>query len=259
LLQNVYKDAFSVANREAILESALIRAYAKPLLSALVLYVLGAKLVALINVASAHLAPAERDKLARGITTARDGVAGALTTDDATMRALVTAIGRGLSLFRTGTPPATGAGLYQALTASPLHLLPGDNMIAGSGLSELAIAAALLGMGLGAGMWNVSAGSPADPKAGILTLANRTASTKIFFAANSQAEIHLRRNGIVADSDNAVVVHSLEISPAMPRSSRRALGRKGKPALSEVSIRALLALTLDADDLLQKFRQKIGL
>lgn len=51
LLQNVYREAYSAANRHAIEDSALIRAYAKPLLCALALHVVCSKLGLLIAMA----------------------------------------------------------------------------------------------------------------------------------------------------------------------------------------------------------------
>jgi hypothetical protein len=76
LLECVYKDAFTPATRTAIRQSALIQAFAKPLLIALVLYVWCAKLSALVRIApSPTLDPAARDQLASGLKTLRDLVA----------------------------------------------------------------------------------------------------------------------------------------------------------------------------------------
>jgi hypothetical protein len=258
LLQNVYKDAYTAANRDAIFDGALVRAYGKPLLSALVLCVLTSKLVALVNIAAAGLAPAERDKLAAGLVAARNAVADTCTPEEAILRALLANIGRTLSLFRTGAPPAAGAGLYQPLTTAAVHQLPADPTIPGSGLGELAVGASLLGMGLRFGAWTVTADNPVDLRASAVHLTSSIGSAKIFFAANSQAVLRLKANGVVADNDEAVIVHSLDIPPAMPRSPRGAR-RTGWVGLREVSVSALVTTAPDADGLLQRFREKVAL
>jgi hypothetical protein len=259
LLQNVYKDVYTASNREAIFDGALVRAYAKPLLSALVLYVLTAKLVALVNIAATRLAPAERDKLAAGLVAARNAVADSCTPEEANFRALLAKISRALSLFRTGMPPSAGLGLYHPLTTTGVHQLPAEPTIPGSGLGEFAIGAALLGMGLSLGAWTVTAERSVDPRGGVVQLTGSLHSAKIFFAATSQVVHRLKANRVVVDDDEAVIVHSLEILLPMPRSPRGVRGRKGRLGLREVSISTLLATASDADGLLQRFREKVGL
>jgi hypothetical protein len=260
LLQNVYKDSYTAANRQAMFDGALVRAYAKPLLCALVLCVLTSKLVALMNIAAAGLAPAERDKLAAGLVAARNAVADACIPEETSFRALLANIGRAMSLFRTGTASAAAAGLYQPLTTVAVHQIPAESTIPGSGLSELAVGAGLLGMGLRLGAWTATAEDAADPRASAVRLTSSIGAAKIFFAANSQAVLRLKANGIVADNDEAVIIHSLDIPPAMPRSPTGAPGRTGLGVgLREVSVSTLVATAPDADGLLQGFREKAAL
>jgi hypothetical protein len=136
LLQNVYKDSYTAANRQAMFDGALVRAYAKPLLCALVVYVLTRKLVGLVNIAVGGLAAAERDKLAAGLLAVRNAVADACIPEEASVRALLANIGRAMSLFRTGAAPAAAAGLYQPLTTVAVHQIPAEATIPGSGLGE---------------------------------------------------------------------------------------------------------------------------
>jgi len=262
LLQNVYKDSYTAANRQAMFDGALVRAYAKPLLCALVLCVLTSKFVALMNIAAAGLAPAERDKLAAGLVAARNAVADACIPEETSFRALLANIGRAMSLFRTGTASAAAAaaGLYQPLTTVAVHQIPAESTIPGSGLSELAVGAGLLGMGLRLGAWTATAEDAADPRASAVRLTSSIGAAKIFFAANSQAVLRLKANGIVADNDEAMIIHSLDIPPAMPRSPTGAPGRTGLGVgLREVSVSTFVATAPDADGLLQMFREKVAL
>ena len=107
-------------------DGALVRAYAKPLLCALVVYVLTSKLVALVNIAAPSLAPAERDKLAAGLVAARNAVADACIPEEASLRSLLGNIGRAMNMFRTGAGPAAAAGLYQPLTTVAVHQIPAE-------------------------------------------------------------------------------------------------------------------------------------
>lgn len=260
LLQNVYKESYTAANRQAMFDGALVRAYAKPLLCALVVYVLTSKLVALVNIAAPSLAPAERDKLAAGLVAARNAVADACIPEEASLRSLLGNIGRAMNMFRTGAGPAAAAGLYQPLTTVAVHQIPAESTIRGSGLGELAVGAGLLGMGLRSGAWTATADDVADPRASAVRLTSSIGVAKIFFAANSQAVLRLKENAIVADNDEAVIIHSLEIPPTMPRSPLGAPGRTGRGmGLREVSITTLVATAPDADGLPQRFREKVAL
>src|SRR5690606_28158728 len=81
MLQNVYRGSLTPANRQQVLDGAFIRAYAKPLLIALALYVLGAKLCKLIELAPAGLNSAERIKLQSGVIILRNLAASAADPD----------------------------------------------------------------------------------------------------------------------------------------------------------------------------------
>ena len=78
LLQNVYRAAYSAATREAIHDASLIRAYAKPLLSALALCVIFSKLERLLGSAPGLLQEADKAILAQGLKTLRNLIGSAL-------------------------------------------------------------------------------------------------------------------------------------------------------------------------------------
>src|SRR5262249_30905153 len=72
LLRNVYRAAYTPATRQQMMDSALIRAYAKPLLVALVLHILCSKLRKLIELSPWALAAADRQRLHDGVIAVRD-------------------------------------------------------------------------------------------------------------------------------------------------------------------------------------------
>jgi hypothetical protein len=76
LLQCVYRNDYTSATRQSIIDSALIKAYSKPLLVAIVLHVLCAKLQAFVAlVEETGLAEADRIRLISGLLAVRDRLA----------------------------------------------------------------------------------------------------------------------------------------------------------------------------------------
>ena len=78
LLQIVYRSGYTVVTREDIFAHALIRAYAKPLLAALVLHVVFSKLERLLFLLQSALPQAERLLVAASLRQLRDRIADAM-------------------------------------------------------------------------------------------------------------------------------------------------------------------------------------
>lgn len=76
--------------------------------------------------------------------------------------------------------------------------------------------------------------------------------------ANSHVALGLRQAGHVDDREDVILIHSLEIPVALPRSPRGAPGRTGKVGLREVSMRALLGEATNASELVSGFRLKVA-
>ena len=104
MIKSVYPDDYDNHQKE-IEKGAEIPAYGKPLLSALVLNVLGQKFATFIGLANAPLLPApERKKVADGAMAIRDLIA-ALAGDSSDDRrnfigGLVAGVARNLAMFR---------------------------------------------------------------------------------------------------------------------------------------------------------------
>lgn len=259
LLQNVYHHDYTPANRPLMEAEALVQAYAKPLLLSLFLYVVTAKLKALVAIGAPGLADPDREKLHEGLEHVRNLVAERVAPIDSIVTELFQQCGRTMTMLRDGTLPNPANGIYAPITTEPLHRMPADLTLAGSGICQFAIASGLIGLGLARGLWTAIKADAADDSSGSIVLTGRSGPAKIYFAANTHAAIRLGTNGLIADNDDAVIVHSHENPPPMQRYPRRAPGRTGLASLREVSIEDLLAGGTEVEDLLDRFRSKVAL
>lgn len=257
LLRNVYRSAFTAASRQKILQSSLVRAYAKPLLVALTLHVLFSKIRRLAELAPGSLNAADRLSLQGGITAIRDAIAATADADRLAFVRLVVACGhRSICLLRDGrdgNPPRA----YMPVTTGPLHQLADEPGLPASGLREASVALGLLGIGVRDGLWTLTPSDVATPNSGTAQIKTSTGVAKLLLTANSQTALHLQQDGNLASHEDAIVIYSAEISPAMTRSPRGALGRTGKLGLREVSITRLLNETSTLSELLQRLREAI--
>jgi hypothetical protein len=259
LLQNVYHHDYTATNRALMETEALVQAYAKPLLLSLFLYVVTAKLKVLMTIGMPGLADADRDKLYEGLEYARNLIADNVVPTAAFVTELFGQCGRTMTMLRDGSLPNSTNGIYAPITAEPLHRMPADLTLAGGGVCQFAIASGLIGLGLARGLWTVAKADPTDNSSGSMVLIGRSGPAKVHFAANAQAAIRLGTNGLIAANDDAVIVHSHENPPPMPRYPRRAPGRIGLASVREVSIENLLADGTEVEDLLERFRTKVAL
>jgi hypothetical protein len=257
LLKNVYRAVYTPATRDAIYESALLRAYAKSMLGALVLQVLSIKLRTLIELAPGNLQPAHRQALYSGVMHVRNVIATAAHPNDAAFvrRAVVHAARIG-AMFHDGD--ATNIPLpYRPITNRPVQQMAADVTLPATGLREFAVTIGVLGMGVKAGRWMLELVDPADPNSGALRVTSRAGTAKLFLAANAHAAARLKIAGHLADGDNAIVIHSREIVVPMRRSPRGTMGRTGHPGIREVSISQLLIEVSNDTELLECFRAKV--
>ncbi len=261
LLKCVYRRAYTT-NGPAIEAGARFRAFAKPLLTALVLHVLCTKLRTFVRMVNAPvLTVGDYHALERGILVLRDRLAAHADPDRlAFNRALVTATARALTLFQEGVMPAAGSRLYRALSASPSHKIADDPTLETSGVREMAAALALLGLGEADAFWSITPGDPAQPKDGAIQVSSETGNTRIFFAAHDGAGVQLEINAIVAPDDNdAIIIHSTAPVARMPRSPRSAPGRTGRVGLRHVGMAEILREAPDLVGLRQRFREEAAL
>jgi len=259
ILRCVYRDAYDAHTAQIEAESTL-RAYGKPLLTALVLHVLCAKLSAFAHLAnSPGLDEATRDALGSGIVHLRNRVADGAAPMDCLKfaRLLIQASSRAMSLFQEGSLPPKGKWSYRALGAVPVSQIAAEPNLTTSGLREMASALGLLGLGEGRGDWYIELGDSSSDRDGVILVSapgTRDAS-RLFFVANSNAAFYLADNNIVKQDDgDAVVIHSAAPAQPMPRAPRSAPGRTGRRVARNVDMAALLREATDMDNLRQRFR-----
>jgi hypothetical protein len=260
ILRVVYGEAYD-SNSRAIEESALLRAFAKPALTALVLHVISSKLAEYArNVDAPGLPGAERETVVDGIRDLRDRLGAGADGDRLHyVRAIVQAATRAMTLFQEGQNPSPGITSYRPLGSLPMHMIASDPSRTTNGVRELAAAIGLLGMGAAAGTWSVANGDVTLPNAGTLELDSGRRLTRIYFAANAQVGVQLEANGIVrASSDDAVVLHSTKPALRSARSPRGAPGRTGKAGLRVVDMAELLRDATSASHLSTRLREEMG-
>jgi hypothetical protein len=259
LLRNVYRAAYTTATRLQIMESALIRAYAKPLLIALVLHTLFLKLRKLIELAQGSLDAASRQHLQEGVIALRNLMGSAADPNRFIfIQALVEHSSRAIMMFRDGHAP-NGSRPYNPITAIPIQQMTGDVNLPASGLREMAVAVGILGVGVKDSVWTLHAADPGDPRAGVVHINSPAGLTKVLFVVNSHAALRLRHHGHLVDGDDIIVIHSLETAPPSPRSPLGARGRTGRLAPREVSIAQLMSEVLTSEELVQRFREEVAL
>ena len=259
LLQNVYHAHHSAVTKPLMDENALVQAYAKPLLLALYLHVVTAKLQLLVGYATVGLAPADRDNFADGLLHARNCVADVVQPSAGVVAELLALIGRTLSVFRDGTLLSAASGIYSPVSVEPLDRMPADPNISGSGICQFAVALGLIGLGLHRSYWQAEKADAAAPDDGALTLIGRSGPAKIYFVSTPQAAIRLGLNGLVAANDDAVIVHSQAITAPMARAPRRAPGRTGLAMVREISMSELVQEGSETEDLIARFRSGAAL
>jgi hypothetical protein len=259
LLQNVYHQDYTPVTKPEMEAEALVQAYAKPLLLALLLYVLTSKLRALVLLGAPGLLAGDRQKLNGGLIHGRDQIAAALVPTAEAVSDLLALFGRAMGMLRNGALPEPARGTYEPVTADSIDRMPADCTLAGSGVCEFAIAAGLIGLGLQRRHWAAEKPDATSATSGALVLIGRSGSAKVYFASNPRAAIQLGTNGLIADNDDAVIIHSHETPPPMARSPRRPPGRTGLSTIRTVSIAELLAAGMEMEELLNRFRSKIAL
>jgi len=262
VLRVVYGEDSYTANADEVKAQSLIRAFSKPLLTALVLFALCAKLRAYLRKAEMpRLGSGEREELEEGLDSVAHRLAAGVGTDHlGFVRGLVSDQRRALSLFREGIEPTSGSTRYARISRKPASQAESDPNIATNGFRELAAGLALLGRGETVGSWSVARGSLASGTAGALKIIKGQEETAVFFAANGAAALRLHRDGIADTSDpDTLIIHSTELVRQAARSPRPSYGRDGRSSVREVHLRDLLAAAPDLASLEEGFRQEAAL
>ena len=259
LLIVVYGHQEYEAHGDEISEAARLRAYAKPLLLALLLKVLAAKLEVLAADAQApNLDAAARTAIAEGIKILRDRVADTGNCDRIGLaRSIASALANARHQLQNGISTA-GPQAYFPIDDQPAHLMEGKLALKSSGQREAAVALGLIGLDEAAA-WTSSVDDPTDLRSGALRLTSPDASARIFLAANDDTITSLLDCAALDESDDdAVVICSGRVAE---RQQRNPSGdrRNGSVGPRYIAFGPMLGDAADLDDLRGRFRGEIGL
>lgn len=262
ILKVVFNDEYEAHGPE-IEYQALIRAYAKPLLTALVLHVLCAKLRAFARTADApNLDLSARDEIDAGIQWLRDRAAELADPDHlGFVRRLADVHGTTVAFFQDGVRPVpTTKPPYRALSAVPLDRVRYEPALTTGGVPELASALGLLGTGARSGRWEISINTSSAGIENVITVTAASGATPVYFAANATSAARLLSTGVIdSASADAVVIHSKEVPPAQTRSPMGAYGRTAGGRPREVGMAGLLNAARSGTDLADAFRREAAL
>ena len=260
LLRNVYRGQITAENVTAVYEAARIQAYAKRLLTALLLDVWSRKLQALIPLAPGALQLTERKSLCAGIVSLRNHLADEAEPELVFIDGLLDRFGRACKLLRDGEIERPNVR-YEPITNDVVAALPGNLALGALGLREAAVALGLVGMGLSRGDWAVEAES-LNRESGVLAVTGTgtaASRTKLYLTASAAGATLLRSEGHLVESESPLLIQSQRLAVQMTRSPRGASGRTGLPKAREVSISTLLQTCVTADELYEAFRQELAL
>jgi hypothetical protein len=253
ILASAYADQYA-PHRLAIEEAARVRAFAKPLLLALLLTVLELKAGALADLGlPAAWNPAERNTLKDGLRHIRDAAATVAEPERLEfIRKLIAAMMLGLDLYHHGK---SDTGRYIPLSSGPVQQIA--DVPEPTGLRQAAIALALLGNGAAHGDWSISTGTAATTP---INLQQGTRVTRIFVAANDDVAGKLIQAGhIDPNSDDTVLLLSASPKARKARSPLGPKGRTGKIGLREICMTSMIDTAADAEDLIGAFKRNASL
>ncbi len=257
LLKVVYRDEYQKHLRD-IDQTALIRAYAEPLLAALVLHILAAKLSEYVMLAPASgISAADRQVLTDGIRHIRDEVAESCEPNRlGSVRAIIQAQSRALELFRTGGAPTAGDTTYSALSRGTVESIRTDPGIESGGMRELATALGVLGHGESEATWTLRVQGGATGKPGAFTVSSGTGDdVAVHFAVNNGSAVRQEALATVAAApDKTIMVHSVRPVQKAARNPRTSYGRTGHAGIRHVDMESLLETCTSVAQLQEQFR-----
>ncbi len=255
-----YGEADYEAYRDQICDAARLPAYAKPLLLALLLHVITAKLETLAcEVEAPYLDASARDEVAEGIRALRDKVADAGNADRlALARGIASGLARAKHQLQNGAS-VPGAQPYFPLDNEPVHRMKNKLALKSTGQHEAALMLGIIGLEDKAATWTVSIDDPTSERSGALRLTSSNATARVFFAANDDTIVNLL-DGEAFDEDDAdaVILCSKRVVERQQRSPSGAM-RSGVLGARYVGLGPLINEASNLGDLRDRLRGEIGL
>lgn len=256
-------------NSKAIAESALLGAYAKPTLLALVLACLTEKLSYLLSSviecawgkgAAREMQNGIFELRAQAANYAQPNMSETHTIEEVSefqrqyTTQLIDVVSMTLATFRTGLSSNGSVG-YQPLSNRPIaHSVLNADFPARQ-FGRLGVALALIGRGLSEGQWSAVPGDSKSPGEGVIRLLTGHGDARVFFVKDTTALMVLELNGALDDSGASSLVVVADKEPRIQtRSPRPRFGRDGKTRAGRFNVESSIADTCSVDDLYEAFK-----
>lgn len=261
VLQVTYGTSYG-SNADDIEREALLGAFAKPALIALVLFVLTEKLCELISsVSELSISGADLELIRADIRQLRDTASSYADADPcAFVDMIVLSMSFLLSTFRTGAVPDPTHLVYQQISVNPIATAVDNPDFPGAALGRLAIAVSLLGRGVAEGSWDLELGTPQTPDQGVMRVVRPRETSRLFIVSNSRSLAQLEVAGVVDLGDgDVVVIQAVASEPPSVRTPGTHYGRTGVAQARRVDFERLCATVNTAGDLFSGFKLEAAL
>lgn len=261
------------SNACAIGQSALLGAYGKPTLLALVLSSLTEKLSFLIEhgvdneldsaavkqlqanllslrgAAANHAQPKSRENIEESAVAEfqRNFVA-----------RLIGVTNLALSIFRVGRLSSSDYGRYAPISDSPVTQSIHNPNFPAKQFGRLGVTLALIGRGLAAGHWSTSPGDSKDPGGGVVRLVTNHRDTRVFFVKDAASAVSLEMDDSFENDGPMLIVVADEEPRFSTRSPRPRFGRDGRVSAGRFNVASAIVDAASVDELYEAFKLEGG-
>lgn len=257
-------------NSSDIKASALLGAYGKPVLLALVLSSLTEKLSFLMQHGLGEtLGTPAVAELQEHLRKLRDSVALQADPDGSTeleysdvlnlqrcfVARLLDVVSFATTVFRGGRFSSGERLRYNPLSDRPATQAVQNADYPAIEFGRLGVALALIGRGLSSGEWAAIPGRGVEAAGGVVRLVTAQRNARVFFVKDAIVLTQLELEDLFDDSGGDVlIVVADEIPPPQARSPRSRFGRVGKASAGRFSVASNVADTASLDELYEAFK-----
>jgi SIR2-like domain len=260
ILEQVYREAYAGGQKIALEQAAVIGDFAGPVLFALLACVKGLKVKALFaDCLAGAYADAEVDELAEGVNIAlRSIIVGALLRIE-DIEKFIEFNAHVMSVFKTGVGAEAPPHRYVPIAEAPTHMLAIDT-VRGSRYPELATFVAIVGAGLGRGLWSFQLAEPRTKASPTLLMKTTDDWSRVFVVSGMDAGIRLYSDGTVGDAEEDVlIIYADAVPPTTTRTPTSVYGRSGTAETRRVGLGSIIREHATVSEMLLAFQSSAQL
>lgn len=260
LLKIVYgEDVYQGDARSQIQEASKIKAFAKPLLLALILYIFTEKTIKLSMTLPAISAEAMATWVRDGLVAIRNNIALADNDNHLFMtESLIKSVSQLRRLASVGQADFTDQS-YEPITPHPVSKIIRNIDTQSNGMPEASCALAILGQGIKNGYWSIANSGEYTDDTPMAIINSENGNTPLFIAMTTIAEQNLYKSGRLKENENAILIRSSHNYDKLQRSPFNVRGRTGKAETRIISVADLLQDNPTPDKLMLNFRAEAAL